>query len=272
MATRAQWDQDSKVCLRAAFTVAAGGSRHASYVECMTAKSYRADVGELAGEISPRSSTPSESGPASNPAPLPAARSATAATPASPSAGSGALKWPPVGARYVQSVRKSGSFGSSEETRTITYLGERTWQGNKVRAFSEGSSTTYVDAQRRMLARVNRSGAPIESYEPYFTLADWPLRIGKWWPNRYRYSDHEWGRSFNNAQYDGEVEAYENVRTRAGTFRSFRIALGGPSGKTVAWYAEALGLVVKTRTERFSNHYRGHGVIETELISYDFKP
>lgn len=190
----------------------------------------------------------------------------------SPSAATGALKWPPVGASYVQSVRKSGSFGSGEETRTIKYLGEQTWQGNKVRAFSSGSSITYVDAQRRILARVNSSGAPIESYEPYFIFADWPLRVGKWWPNRYRYSDHEWGRSFNNAQYDGEVEAYEHVRTRAGTFRSFRIALGGPSGKTVAWYADALGLVVKTRTERSSNHYRGHGVIETEIISYDFKP
>jgi len=33
-----------------------------------------------------------------------------------------------------------------------------------------------------------------------------------------------------------------------------------------------LGLVIKTRAERFSNHYRGPGVRETEVISYDFKP
>jgi hypothetical protein len=36
--------------------------------------------------------------------------------------------------------------------------------------------------------------------------------------------------------------------------------------------AGELGLVIKTRAERFSNHYRGPGVRETEVISYDFKP
>ena len=124
-----------------------------------------------------------------------------------------------------------------------------------------------------MLARVNSAnGTLIETYEPYFMLADWPLRVGKWWANRYRYSDHEWNRYFNNAQYDGEVEAYENVKTPAGTFKSFRIVLGGPSGKTVCWYSGQLGIVVKTRTERFSNHFRGSGLTESELISFDFNP
>jgi hypothetical protein len=117
------------------------------------------------------------------------------------------------------------------------------------------------------------SGTPIESFEPYFIQAEWPLRVGKWWPNRYRYSDHEWGRSFNDVRYDGEVEAHENVKTPAGTFRSFRIVLGsGGSSKTVLWYSGELDLVIKTRAERFSNHYRGPGVRETEVISYDFKP
>lgn len=199
-------------------------------------------------------------------------RPVTAAARTRPSMTPGALKWPPVGASWIQSVRKSGSFGSGEERRTVRYLGEQTWQGNKVRAFANGSITTYVDDQRRILARVNGSGASIESFEPYFVQADWPLHVGKWWLNRYRYSDHEWGRSYNNAQYDGEVEAHEHVRTPAGTFKSFRIALGGGSGKTLLWYSGDLGLVIKTRTERFPNHYRGHGVTEGELISYDFKP
>jgi hypothetical protein len=211
----------------------------------------------------PTASAPSE----------PPATSVTAAVPAKPSTPPGALNWPPVGASYVLSVRTSGSFGAGVKTRKVTYLGEQTWQGSTVRAFSDGSITTYVDDKRRMLARVNSvSRAPIETYEPYFVFADWPLRTGKWWPNRYRYSDHEWGRTSNNAQYDGEVEAYENVKTPAGTFRCFRIALGGGTAKTVLWYSGELGLVVKTRNERFSSHYRGPGVSETELVSYDFKP
>src|SRR4030095_1928304 len=47
---------------------------------------------------------------------------------------------------------------------------------------------------------------------------------------------------------------------------------GGGRSKTVLWYSGELGLVIKTRAERFSNHYRGPGVRETEVISYDFKP
>jgi hypothetical protein len=223
-----------------------------------------AGVTSATTSLAPAAVAPSDPARLPGPAGEPSAR---------PLAAPGALNWPPVGASYVQSVRTSGSFGSGVETRRVRYLGEQTWQGTKVRAFSDGAVTTYVDGRRRMLARVNSSsGTPIESYEPYFVFANWPLRIGKWWPNRYRYSDHEWGRIANDARYDGEVEAYEDVRTPAGTFKSFRIGLGGGSGKTVLWYSGELGLVIRTLTERFSNHYRGPGVSETELISYDFKP
>lgn len=286
-ATREQWREDTAECLRSVFFVVLASTRHARAVECMKSKGYRPDVGEPIGETSAPPSTPSDHGSTSSPSvpaesiplstaianPQGPAGSVTAAVPARQAAAPGVLNWPPVGASYVQSVRKSGSFGSGVETRTVTYLGEQTWQGHKVRAFTEGSITTYVDSRRRILARVASStGAPIESFEPYFILADWPLRIGKWWPNRYRYSDHEWGRSFNDVRYDGEVEAYEDVRTLAGTFRGFRIALGGTASKTVHWYSGDLGLVIKTRAERLSNHHRGPGVYESELISYDFKP
>lgn len=244
-ATRAQLFRDGGECLRGVFFVFLASTRHARWVECMHSKGYRADVGE----------------------------SSDAATPAKPSRTPGELNWPPVGASYQQSIRTSGSFGSGEETRTVRYLGEQTWLGNAVRAFSDGAVTTYVDDQRRLIARVeSESGRLIETYEPHFVMADWPLYVGKSWRNRYRYSDHELGRIFADAQHDAEVEAYEDVETRAGIFKSFRISMGGTSSKTVLWYSDELGLVIKLRTERLSNHYRGEGVREVEIISYDFGP
>lgn len=196
----------------------------------------------------------------------PAPRTAATA-PARLSAPRADIKWPPTGSSYVISERKTGSYGAVSRQATVRYLGEQTWQGRKAAAFSDGSVTTYVDARRRILARV-KDGAPVESFEPYFIFAEWPIFVGKWWVNRYRYYDHTWGRSFDNVRFDGKVEEYQDVRTAAGTFKAFKIALGGASSNVVLWYSGDLGLVIRMRAERFSNHYLGAGVHETELVSY----
>jgi hypothetical protein len=186
---------------------------------------------------------------------------------------SGALKWPPAGSSYILAERTSGSYGLGRRQKTVRYLGEQPWQGRKAFAFSDGSVTTYVDAQRRILARVRDSdGAPLEAFEPYFVQGAWPLVVGKWWTNRYRHYDYRSGRRFDDVDYPGKVEAYEDVRTPAGTFKAFRIVLGGVSSHTVLWYSGDLGLVIKMQSERQSNHYLGRGVYETELVYYDFKP
>lgn len=203
--------------------------------------------------------------------PYPGVSSLTAPEPADPAPASDDLRWPPAGSSYVMYERKTGSYGRDNRRQTIRYLGEQVWQGRKVLAFSDGSITTYVDTRRRILARV-KGGVPIESFEPYLTIADWPLHVGKRWPNRYRYHDHAWRRSFDDVQYDGTVEAQEEVHTPAGTFTTFRIVLRGTTSSTVLWYSSDLGLVVKSRSERSANHHRGRGVHESELVSYDFKP
>jgi Short C-terminal domain len=203
------------------------------------------------------------------PAPTPE-RTSSGTTPAPPR-GSGALgdlKWPPINSRAVMSVRTSGSFGSGWHLQTIYFLGERTWQGRTAFAFSDGSVTTYEDARRRTLARVKSDDALVESFEPYFVLADWPLVVGKSWPNRYRHNDYMRGRSFDDVQYGGKVEALEDVKTPAGTFKAFRIHLGGASSNYILWYSGDLGIFIKTRRERFSNHYLGSGVREAELGVY----
>jgi hypothetical protein len=178
------------------------------------------------------------------------------------------LKWPPAGFSYVISESTSGSYGTGTRRVIVRYLGEETWQGARVHAFSEGSVVTYLDDRRRILARVDAKG-PIESYEPYFVFADWPISVGKTWPNRYRYYDHARARRFDGVRYDGQVEAYEDVNTPAGTFKAFRIALRGVSSHVALWYSDDLGLVVKTRAVRLASHYLGAGMRETKLVSYD---
>lgn len=181
------------------------------------------------------------------------------------------LKWPAVGSSWVQTERTSGSFGSETRQATWKFLGEQTWQGKKVMAFSDGAVTNYTDSRRRLLA-TNRGTALAESYQPYYTTADWPLFVGKSWPNRYTYRDEARGQSFDNVQQDGKVETYEDVKVPAGTFKAFKIGLTNPAFRVTTWYVPELGLFVKTRTERLSTFPLGPGVRETELVSYDFKP
>src|SRR5262245_8026457 len=75
------------------------------------------------------------------------------------------LKWPPAGSSYVMAYRNSGSFGSDSGEATWRFLGDQTWQGKKVLAFSDGTTTNYGDSQRRLVATV-RGTTPVESYEP----------------------------------------------------------------------------------------------------------
>ncbi len=137
-------------------------------------------------------------------------------------------------------------------------------------ASTDGSSTSYLDAQGRWLARV-RGNTPLDSFEPYYAFYDWPLFVGKWWPNRFRYRDHERGRTFDNTEADGNVEAYEDVTTPAGTFKAFKITYASRFAPSIRWWSPDLGITVKLKIERFSTHYLGAGSRETELVSYDIK-
>ena len=181
------------------------------------------------------------------------------------------LKLPPVDSSFVMQNKNSGSFGSDTSQSTWKFLGEQTWQGRKLIAFSDGTLTNYGDPQRRLIATV-RGTTPVESYDPYYTGADWPLFVGKSWPNRFRYTDHRQNRTFENVQHDGKVEAYEEVRTLAGTFKAFKINLGDQFLRVTQWYSPELALFIKTHTERLPGFFAGPGVRETELVSYDFKP
>jgi hypothetical protein len=190
---------------------------------------------------------------------------------APPGAPQADLKWPPVGSGWVQAEETRGSFGSETRRANWKFLGEQTWQGKKVMAFSDGVVTNYTDSRRRLLGTV-RGTALAESYQPHYTTFDWPLFVGKSWPNRFTYRDEVRGRSFENVEQDGKVEAYEDVKTPAGTLKAFRIKHEGPGLRVTSWYAPELGLFVKSHTERLQGFPAGPGVRQMELVSYELKP
>lgn len=149
-------------------------------------------------------------------------------------------------------------------------LGQKRWNGRKVIAYSDGVTATYMDAKGRLLALV-RGSRPVATFQPYFATFDWPLYVGKQWPNRYRYIDHERGQTYDGLQQDAKVEAYEKVKTPAGTFKAFKIVLGNPLLREVVWWSPELGIFVRYKLERFRGHPLKAGTRERVLVSYSLK-
>lgn len=179
-------------------------------------------------------------------------------------------RFPPAGSTWTISERLTGSFGSGTQERTLRALGEQAWDGKKVIAYTDGVDTFYWDDRARFLAIV-RQGQPRMTFEPYHKASDWPLFVGKWWLNRFTQRDHERGRTFTNVEWDAKVAAYEDVKTPAGTFKAFKIVFGNPFASDTMWWSPDLAITVKSRNERYSNYYLGHGTAERELVKHDIK-
>jgi hypothetical protein len=149
-------------------------------------------------------------------------------------AGGGAATDPPPGAaradgfvfvapgsRWVLARRDSGSFGSSDRPITIRALGERTWQGRKVHAYKSGQTAFLVEFPTgKWVARV-RGATLVESFDPPVGWG-WPIWAGKSWTESFRFTYHQRGQTFDvRARF--EVEAYEDIKVPAGTFKVFRV-------------------------------------------------
>lgn len=189
---------------------------------------------------------------------------------ASGEAPQGELMWPAVNTGHVLREKTTGSFGHGTRERTIWFLGEQVREGMRVMIFTDGVTETHLDSQRRILAFV-RGGKVVQRFEPYFVNAVWPLAVGKSWSSRHRYIDYERRRTFDNARYDGEVLAYEEVAVPAGTFKAFKVRLGDRSTTLTHWYSPELGFNIKSTLERLEGYYLGPGARETELVSYDLR-
>lgn len=177
---------------------------------------------------------------------------------------------PPPGSSWALRDQNSGSFGSSSGQRRLSALGEQTWQGHKVRAYLDGTVTSYTDVTTGALVARVRGGTPSESFDPPFGW-QWPIFPGKSWLLTWRYTNHDSGRSFDGIQTWFRVDSYEEVKTPAGTFKAFRVSTDDGAFRTTSWWSPDLGISVKFRGERYGTHFQGPGIQESELLSYDVK-
>lgn len=191
----------------------------------------------------------------------------TAPPPGAPQAGFPAR--PAPGSTWVLAIRDSGSFGSANREVTFRSRGEETWQGRKVHANQATETTFLFDvATAGMVARV-RGTEPLESWDPPLAW-NWPMWVGKSWPLTYRYTNHERGQTFN-VQAWVKVEAYEDIKVPAGTFKVFRVTYADEGTESVSWWSPDLHMSVKQRIQRTRTHFAGLGTRELELVSHDLK-
>ena len=125
------------------------------------------------------------------------------------------------------------------------------------------------DDSRRIVAQV-RDGKPVQTYDPYEALYDWPLFVGKSWVSEFRIRDYVREQTVA-LKYEFRVEVFEEVATPGGIFKSFRIRRDGPDDRYIVWFNPELGVEVKRVWERFSSHRLGPGTNEMELDSYNIK-
>ena len=98
--------------------------------------------------------------------------------------------WPAPGSTWVVQNRSTGSLGSGSKTATWQALGEQDWEGRRVIGLTSGQGFyLYFDDSRRIVAQV-RDGKPVQTYDPYEALYDWPLFVGKSWVSEFRIRDY----------------------------------------------------------------------------------
>ena len=178
--------------------------------------------------------------------------------------------WPPAGSTWTVQTKSTGSLGADSRTATWQALGEQDWEGRRVMGLTSGGGFyLYYDANRRIVAQV-RDGKPVQTYDPYEALYDWPLFVGKSWVSELRIRDHSREQTIP-LKYDFRVEAAEEVTTPAGVFKTFRIRRDGRDDRYIVWFSPELAVEVKRVWERFSSHRLGPGTNEMELLSHNIK-
>lgn len=181
-------------------------------------------------------------------------------------------EWPGVGSTWTFEGTTTGGPFAGTERFVVRFLGPRTHRGARSFAFELPQTLFLVDERWRVLERVwPASNETYERWEPNHTLFDWPLWVGKWWRHTYRYT-HRDGRSFDNVPITMSVDAHEEVATRAGTFRAFRVTHDDPGYAATLWWSPEVRMIVRLRAQLKPGHPGGTHQHMLELLRYELKP
>jgi hypothetical protein len=136
-------------------------------------------------------------------------------------------------------------------------------------ATSQGGTLIARPGDGNWIVVLGRDGKPAVSFDPPIGW-QYPLKVGKTWTTRHRMTMHATG---NSVEFDFScnVEDFEKVTVRAGTFDAFRVRCKTNLGADdTYWSSPGLGPFVKTRLLRDARHPAGAGTQESELVAKSF--
>jgi len=179
---------------------------------------------------------------------------------------------PAPGSTFTRIENNTGSFGKGSREVKVT-IGERTWNGMDVVAFSSAQASGLYDRNGRLVAILNPADKPVVTWDPPdgghgFRF---PLTVGKTWNESARMTMPN-GKVLPH-ENSCRVEGREEVTVPAGTFTTFKVHCTSPRGlEIVSWYAPDVGLIVKQIQKRSANNpFGGAGTREELIASIDRK-
>ena len=175
----------------------------------------------------------------------------------------------PEGSSYVVERRDSGSFGSGTYLLTYKSLGIQTWQGRKVTTSDSPEGTLLSDPTSMKWVAFVKGTTPLVSWDPPLGY-EFPVWVGKTWTQAYRITNHASGKT-TTTEIRWNVEAREEIKVPAGTFKVWRISNTDPTTENIAWWSQELGIFVKSKSQRNAKHPMGQGLREAELYSHNIK-
>jgi len=174
-----------------------------------------------------------------------------------------------AGSSWTFERRDTGSFGKGTVQVTQKALGERTWQGRRVRATELPQGTRLSDADKGDWLAMVKGDTTLMTWEPSLGY-DWPLTVGKSFARDYRFVNHVTKQSAD-IRSTTTVESFEEVTVPAGTFKAFKVRYTDSFAESVSWYCPDVAGWVKVRTTRNSTFPTGPGTQEFDLLSYNLK-
>ena len=175
----------------------------------------------------------------------------------------------PPGSEWSNVRRDSGSFGSGVSHVAGKALGTQNWQGRPHLAFETPEGVNVRNPTTGGLAALVKDGKPLTSWDPPISW-HYPMWVGETWSTPFRVTNHA-NNQTTEIRPTFSVEALENVNVPAGTFKAYRVRSTSLTMESLTWYSLDLGLFVKTRVERYSNHPAGPGVREQDLLTVNVK-
>jgi len=179
---------------------------------------------------------------------------------------------PPPGSTFTRVENNTGSFGKGRREVKVT-VGERSWNGMDVVAFSNPQGAVLLNRSGRLVAFVSPADKPLVTWDPPDGGHGlrFPLTVGQTWTESARMTMPN-GKVLPH-ENSCRVEGREEVTVPAGTFTTFKIHCTSPRGLEITqWYAPEAGLTVKQIQKRSpANPFGGAGTREEEIVAMDLK-